>query len=499
MVRCVFFSFFFLFFFFFKKKVGPADARPFFSQFGLPGPTLVHIWKEANAAQTEALSREDFFVALRLVALAQSGLPVSRESALASRESLVPRAVDRWVLAPQQVASFLGVFQGAAGADNHVTGAAARELFLSYGLPVADLKSIWELSDADKDEKLSRAEFLVAMYLIYRKKQNDALPKELPSELVASAAAAAAEEAAPAVVSFSPTAEEKEWYARVFREADTDSDGAVSAEDCRAVFTRSGLERPLLRRVWELVDVRKSDHLNAAEFAAGMHLIACALKGASLPDTLPASLELPRPPLSSSSSSSLPLSSPAAPRLASSSSSLSRPSPSSSSSSPAPGGLLGAVREAQSAAAAAQSEAASAREQLAAARERLAAEQRAAAEQRTAAVAKLTAALEKQIGEEKERLAEAASVASALAAAVSAEHRTLQLLADELSSLRAQSAALQREAAQHAAALTEAQKSVAEAQKELSQLRAGVVASANSLSASAGGAIGMIAYNPFAD
>jgi hypothetical protein len=52
-----------------------------------------------------------------------------------------------------------------------VTGAKGRELFLSYGLPVADLKAIWQLSDIDKDERLSHAEFLTAMYLIYRKKQ----------------------------------------------------------------------------------------------------------------------------------------------------------------------------------------------------------------------------------------------------------------------------------------------------------------------------------------
>jgi hypothetical protein len=249
-----------------------------------------------------------------------------------------------------------------------VTGAKARELFLSYSLPVPDLKVIWQLSDADKDERLSHAEFLTAMYLIFRKKQGDALPAELPAELVQSvslvlsaaapapaapAPAPAPAPAAPAVVapaaspvSWTPTTEEQDWYHKVFQEADGDHDGMVSSDECRTVFLRSGLEKPQLRKVWELVDVRRSDHLNQAEFSAGMHLIACALKGAALPDVLPAEFGLAAPSSSSSSASALPLASPGPGRIGAGAA---RPSP-------GPGGLVGAVREAQLAAAAAQGE-----------------------------------------------------------------------------------------------------------------------------------------------
>lgn len=120
--------------------IGPNDARPFFSQLGLPAPVLGQIWNEANGAKTEALSREDFFVALRLAALAQQGQPVVREAATTSREPLVPRlAAVPWVLAPAQAANFDQVFR-AAQENGFVSGAKARELFLSYGLPKLDLK-----------------------------------------------------------------------------------------------------------------------------------------------------------------------------------------------------------------------------------------------------------------------------------------------------------------------------------------------------------------------
>jgi hypothetical protein len=209
---------------------------------------------------------------------------------------------------------------------------------------------------------------------------------EVPQELTASIAALEQQQqqhqhvgaAGGAAWNWAPTVEEREWYAKVFAEADCDKDGLVSGDECRAVFLRSNLEKKLLRKVWELVDVRQSDHLNLAEFSAGMHLIACALKGAPLPDSLPVELHIPAAAAPSANSSvgslaSLPPVSPAPLRPSSSSPATARipgsggsgvsggpaparsPGPSSQ-----PVGLVGAVR----AAAQAQGEAAVLREQL---------------------------------------------------------------------------------------------------------------------------------------
>jgi hypothetical protein len=87
-----------------------------------------------------------------------------------------------WVLVPQQQQMFDKVYL-TVQEGGYVSGQKAKELFVSYGLPIPDLKVIWELSDADKDEQLSHTEFLVSMYLIYRVKQGDSVPDTLPGKL----------------------------------------------------------------------------------------------------------------------------------------------------------------------------------------------------------------------------------------------------------------------------------------------------------------------------
>lgn len=64
-------------------RVEGGAAVAFFGRAGLPVPTLKQIWLRADARQQGFLSRQPFFVALRLVALAQQGQDVSTADALA--------------------------------------------------------------------------------------------------------------------------------------------------------------------------------------------------------------------------------------------------------------------------------------------------------------------------------------------------------------------------------------------------------------------------------
>lgn len=182
-----------------------------------------------------------------MVALAQQGKKVDRAAALSTTAPLVPNVPPpsgaaapspsppksqgkggEWVVTQQQVTTFDAVFVATdTDKDGFITGAQARDLFISYGIPVADLKVIWDLSDMDKDEKLSRKEFILAMYLILRHKQQDPLPPSVPQSLLASlskltpatpaaipaspvAAAAAGQQPASTLQPF--TAEESDWY-----------------------------------------------------------------------------------------------------------------------------------------------------------------------------------------------------------------------------------------------------------------------------------------------
>ncbi|MCO5561574.1 hypothetical protein L7F22_015194 [Adiantum nelumboides] len=60
--------------------------------------------------------------------------------------------------------------------DGKISGAQARDLFLSWKLPREVLKQVWDLSDQDHDSMLSLHEFCVALYLMERHRDGSALP-----------------------------------------------------------------------------------------------------------------------------------------------------------------------------------------------------------------------------------------------------------------------------------------------------------------------------------
>ncbi|KDQ18653.1 hypothetical protein BOTBODRAFT_517731 [Botryobasidium botryosum FD-172 SS1] len=65
-----------------------------------------------------------------------------------------------------------------------ISGTTALEVFSQSGLSRYDLACIWSLADSDNRGKLNLAEFHVAMGLIYRALNGNAIPDHLPPELV---------------------------------------------------------------------------------------------------------------------------------------------------------------------------------------------------------------------------------------------------------------------------------------------------------------------------
>ena len=53
-----------------ENKVGGKEGVIFFKRSGLPVDTLKNIWKTAARTSNEFLSRDEFYVALRLIAYA---------------------------------------------------------------------------------------------------------------------------------------------------------------------------------------------------------------------------------------------------------------------------------------------------------------------------------------------------------------------------------------------------------------------------------------------
>ncbi|GFR42201.1 hypothetical protein Agub_g3092, partial [Astrephomene gubernaculifera] len=68
-------------------RVTGADAVAFFGRSGLPREVLATVWELANDRRLGYLDRLAFHKAMDLIALAQSGRPVSKENYLAQIDS----------------------------------------------------------------------------------------------------------------------------------------------------------------------------------------------------------------------------------------------------------------------------------------------------------------------------------------------------------------------------------------------------------------------------
>jgi hypothetical protein len=64
-----------------------------------------------------------------------------------------------------------------------ITGDQARNFFLKSTLPAADLAPIWSLSDLNRDGRMDKKEFSIAMFLIQKRLQGVPIPSVLPDSL----------------------------------------------------------------------------------------------------------------------------------------------------------------------------------------------------------------------------------------------------------------------------------------------------------------------------
>ena len=89
---------------------------------------------------------------------------------------------------------------------------------------------------------------------------------------------------------WSMSSEERVQYVSQFSSADEDQDGFVGGKEAQHFFQRSGLDKKSLRQIWLLADYDKDNKLSVDEFAIAMHLVLKQRKGVALPAQLPEAL-----------------------------------------------------------------------------------------------------------------------------------------------------------------------------------------------------------------
>ncbi|KAL6042636.1 hypothetical protein STEG23_029738 [Scotinomys teguina] len=271
-------------------RVLASDAAAFLKKSGLPDLILGKIWDLADTDGKGVLNKQEFFVALRLVACAQNGLEVSLSSLNLAvppprfHDSSSPLLTSRisaselpWAVKSEDKAKYDAIFDSLSPVDGFLSGDKVKPVLLNSKLPVEILGRVWELSDIDHDGKLDRDEFAVAMFLVYCALEKEPVPMSLPPALV-------------------PPSKRKTWvvspaekakYDEIFLKTDKDMDGYVSGPEVRETFLKTGLPSALLAHIWALCDTKDCGKLSKDQFALAFYLINQKLiKGIDPPHSL---------------------------------------------------------------------------------------------------------------------------------------------------------------------------------------------------------------------
>ncbi|KAM9475672.1 epidermal growth factor receptor substrate 15 isoform 6-T6 [Clarias gariepinus] len=307
-------------------RVAATDAALFLKRSGLSDLVLGKIWDLSDSERKGFLNKQQFFVALRLVACAQNGLEVAHKSLSMAvpppkfhdtASPLLPAGVSidsPWMVKPEEKLKFDAIFDSLSPVGGMLTGDKVKPVLLNSKLPVDVLGRVWELSDIDRDGMLDKDEFAVAMYLVYRALENESVPMILPLPLVppskrknvtsptvmpllpsppslkersSTHSGSQTLPAKPAPPQWVVSPADKAKYDELFTKTDSDMDGLVSGPEVRDIFLKTGLPSATLARIWELCDIGDIGKLTREQFALALYLINQKLsKGIDPPQTL---------------------------------------------------------------------------------------------------------------------------------------------------------------------------------------------------------------------
>uniref|UniRef100_A0A7M4DWC7 Epidermal growth factor receptor pathway substrate 15 n=1 Tax=Crocodylus porosus TaxID=8502 RepID=A0A7M4DWC7_CROPO len=308
-------------------RVLASDAAVFLKKSGLTDLILGKIWDLADQDGKGILNKQEFFVALRLVACAQNGLDVSLSSLKlpvppprfsdTSSPLLISGTASAdvpWAVKLEDKAKYDAIFDSLNPVNGLLSGEKVKPVLLNSKLPVDILGRVWELSDIDHDGMLDRDEFAVAMFLVYCALEKEPVPMSLPAALVPpskrkivsipgpmpfippSASAKDSHQSLPSVGMLPAKAPVTQWvvspadkikYDEIFLKTDNDMDGFVSGVEAREIFLKTGLPSAVLAHIWALCDTHDCGKLSKEQFALAFHLINQKLtKGIDPPQVL---------------------------------------------------------------------------------------------------------------------------------------------------------------------------------------------------------------------
>lgn len=90
----------------------------------------------------------------------------------------------RDIITDKEYNRFCTIFAQNVGAETHIAGPVARDIFMKSGLPQSILAHVWNLCDQEQLGRLTKDQFILAMHYINQKVKGIELPSELPPDVL---------------------------------------------------------------------------------------------------------------------------------------------------------------------------------------------------------------------------------------------------------------------------------------------------------------------------
>ncbi|KAM7345611.1 epidermal growth factor receptor pathway substrate 15 isoform 2-T6 [Cochliomyia hominivorax] len=180
-------------------------AAKFLKKSGLSDVVLSRVWDLSDPNGKGYLDKTGFYVALKLVSLAQHGhvynmnniyMDTERPPKVCDLPKIVPprvppspavavgsAATGDWSISVIDRLKYEQLFESLKPIAGMLPGNKVKGVLLESKLPMETLGKIWDLADQDKDGNLDKHEFIVAMHLVYKTLEKRTVPDVLPMEL----------------------------------------------------------------------------------------------------------------------------------------------------------------------------------------------------------------------------------------------------------------------------------------------------------------------------
>jgi len=173
-----------------ELKIEGKDGANFLKKSGLPKETLKNIWTLSAQTNLSWLERDEFYIALRLVALAQNNYPVDSQSIIIN-EPIPPlpkfdlKEKEDWEISNEMLNQYINAYETYKDKNSQLVNIQnANEIFLFYKAKKEIIQKIYEIISFKRPtEGFTKNEIIVIMHLLNKSNNNYTIPNRLPDNL----------------------------------------------------------------------------------------------------------------------------------------------------------------------------------------------------------------------------------------------------------------------------------------------------------------------------